>query len=328
MHSQRPCFELARTQLPWSEPTRCLLAASKTGLANGSWSPGESPGAPMSMTWSVTGCSTTWIRIGETIPPEPEPSAIAPAVSAEASTATAVVRMSVLRIPGLLLVGRPSLRHHAGHDLGGGLDACDLAHTPSGVEAHRLDVAGRRAVRLVGRVAGDRLAVGLGNDLALVRACAALGAARLLPRPVGAVAKDAVGGAGPAAVEQVREDRVVGAGGEEPLGVASVDVGLGRRQEPGAHHHAVRADGERAPQAVGVGDPPGRDHGDAAAQTGDQVEHGRLTLDVSARLDALGDQDVGAGLDRRPALADRSGLRDDETPGRVRALDQPFLEAP
>jgi hypothetical protein len=61
--------------------------------------PGESPGAPMSITRSVVGCSTTWMRTGETIPPEPEPSAIAPAVSAEASTATAVVSMSVLRIP-------------------------------------------------------------------------------------------------------------------------------------------------------------------------------------------------------------------------------------
>src|SRR5689334_6069665 len=154
MHSQRPCFVLARMQLPWSEPTWCLLAASNTGFANGSWSPGESLGAPMSMTWSVIGCSTTWIRIGETIPPEPEPSAIAPAVSAEASTATAVVKMSVLRIPGLLLVGRPSLRHHAGHDLGGGLDRGDPAHTAAGVEAHRLDLPGRRAAWLIGGVAG------------------------------------------------------------------------------------------------------------------------------------------------------------------------------
>src|SRR5437764_267375 len=137
----------------------------------------------MSMTWSVIGCSTTWIRIGETIPPEPEPSAIAPALSAEASTATAVASMNVLRIPGLRLVGTPRLRHHAGHDLGGGLDRGDPAHTAAGVEAHRLHVAGRRAVRLVGRVAGDRLAVGLGHDLALVRPRAARGAARVLPRP-------------------------------------------------------------------------------------------------------------------------------------------------
>ena len=90
------------------------------------------------------------------------------------------------------------------------------------------------------------------------------------------------------------------------------DAELGRGQEARAHAHALRAERERRGQPAAVGDPAGRDHGDVAGHVDHlrDEHHRRHPAAVTARLAALGDDDVGAGGDRLLGLAAVDDLLD------------------
>ena len=106
--------------------------------------------------------------------------------------------------------------------------------------------------------------------------------------------------------------------------VAGDGARLGRRDEARAEPHAVGAERDRGREAAAVEDAAGGDDRHAVADRVDDLRHERHRRDrarVTARLGALRDHEVAAGLDRRDRVAHLAAHARDEHVAVVQHLD-------
>ncbi len=88
-------------------------------------------------------------------------------------------------------------------------------------------------------------------------------------------------------------------------------------QEAGARDDGRRAGAERGPRRLARRDPARGEHGAPARELERARQEGGRRLDaeqVAARLEALGDEPVGAVGQRAPGLLGRADLLEDEDP--------------
>lgn len=183
--------------------------------------------------------------------------------------------------------------------LAGLLAVADELDALTGVERHRLDLAGHINARAGHVIAGEALVAdgrfGSGDDVAFPGSLAGRWAALCLPGTQGAVAQHTVWSV-PPAVEHPREKGVGAAGLHQKLLIGRVHAGFGGGEEARAQPHACCSEREGRSQTSSVADAArkhDRDRSDGITDGRDQRHRGDLGPNMTPCLPRLCNDDVG-----------------------------------